>query len=132
MAPVSRTSLETFARIAQALADKNRLRLLLALQGRELCVCQMVELLGLAPSTVSKHLSILRAAGLVRSRKDERWMFYRPVESDAPAAAFEAIGWAVRALMRDARIAEDDRKLGKILKVERSHLCRKQTSRGGR
>lgn len=127
---MSQTSLETFARTAQALADKNRLRLLLALQGRELCVCQMVELLGLAPSTVSKHLSILRAAGFVQSRKDERWMFYRLTGSDAAAAAFEAMGWALRALAKDVQIAEDYRKLDKILQVDRSKLCRKQAGRG--
>lgn len=51
--------------VLKALADENRVRVLLAVQGRELCVCQIVELLGRAPSTVSKHLSILHQARLV-------------------------------------------------------------------
>ena len=63
--------------VIKALADENRVRVLLALGAGELCVCQIVELLGLAPSTVSKHLSILKQARLVESRKEGRWMFYR-------------------------------------------------------
>lgn len=125
-------SLQTFARIAQALSDENRLRLLLALQGRELCVCQMVELLGLAPSTVSKHLSILKAAGLIRSRKDQRWVFYSPVESDAPAASYEAVRWASTALSKDAQIAQDCKKLVDIMRINPSDLCRNLASRGSR
>ncbi len=55
-----------FMSITKALADENRVRMLLALQKQELCVCQIIELVKLAPSTVSKHMSILRAA---RSRR---------------------------------------------------------------
>ena len=67
-----------FMAIAKALADENRVRLLLALQKQELCVCQLIELIGLAPSTVSKHMSILRQARLVEARKEGRWVYYRP------------------------------------------------------
>ena len=65
-----------FIYITKALADPNRVRVLLALEGQELCVCQIVEFLGLAPSTVSKHLAILNQVGLIRSRKAERWVYY--------------------------------------------------------
>ena len=58
-----------FMAITRALADPNRVRILLALRRGELCVCQITELFGLAPSTVSKHLSILHHAGLIQSRK---------------------------------------------------------------
>jgi DNA-binding transcriptional ArsR family regulator len=47
-------------------------RILLALRGGEMCVCQITELFGLAVSTTSKHLSILYQARLVDSRKDGR------------------------------------------------------------
>ena len=63
--------------ITKALADPNRVRVVLALRRRELCVCQIAEFLGLSLSTISKHLSILHHAGLIESRKDERWVFYR-------------------------------------------------------
>ena len=65
------------ARLFGALSDPTRLRLLLALRGGELCACQLIGLVGLAPSTVSKHLALLRAAGLVAARKDGRWVHYR-------------------------------------------------------
>ena len=79
-----------FMRITKALADENRVRMLLMLKGGELCVCQITELFGLAPSTISKHLSILYQAGLAESRKDGRWIYFRlPDRRGSPAAR----GW---------------------------------------
>ncbi len=71
--------------VLKALADENRVRILTALRPKELCVCQIVELLGLAPSTVSKHMAILKQARLVDSRKESRWMFYRLAEKMRPS-----------------------------------------------
>lgn len=51
----------------KAVSDENRVRLLMALSEGELCVCQLIEFIELAPSTVSKHMSILRGANLVES-----------------------------------------------------------------
>jgi DNA-binding transcriptional ArsR family regulator len=66
-----------FINITKALADENRVRILLALNGRdELCVCQLFDMLQLAPSTVSKHLFILSNARLIYSRKEARWIYY--------------------------------------------------------
>jgi DNA-binding transcriptional ArsR family regulator len=48
--------------ITKALSDENRVRILIALSHGELCVCQVIELMKLAPSTVSKHMSILKQA----------------------------------------------------------------------
>ena len=64
-----------FMNITGALADETRVRTLLALRKGELCVCQITELFGLAPSTVSKHLSLLFQAGLV----DELSLLITPV-----------------------------------------------------
>ena len=89
--------------ITKALADGNRLRVLMALTGGELCVCQIVELLQLAPSTVSKHMSILRQARLVESRKDGRWMYYRLPDRDAPKAVKDAVAWVRRHLAPNRR-----------------------------
>ncbi len=58
----------------KALAHPVRLRILALLQGGELCVCEVAEVLGLAPSTVSEHLTALRRTGLVRERKVGRWV----------------------------------------------------------
>jgi len=112
--------------IAKALADSNRLRALMAMDGGELCVCQLIELLGLAPSTVSKHLSILHQAGLVEARKDGRWMYYRLPGRGAPKAVREALAWVRRNLSESPQIVQDDKKLGKILSVNRETLCKRQ------
>ena len=68
---------EARARIAKALAHPSRLLLLDVLKGREVCVCELTELVGADQSTVSKHLAILRSAGLVEARKDGLNTFYR-------------------------------------------------------
>jgi ArsR family transcriptional regulator len=116
--------LERFTAVAQAVSDDSRVRILAALRGRRLCVCQITELLGLAPSTVSKHLLILRHAGLVESRKRGRWIHYgRPAETAEPAArvVFE---WIDDSLGADARLREDARRLKEILKVPVETLCK--------
>ena len=112
-----------------ALADESRVRALLALRNGELCVCQITELFGLAPSTISKHLSILSQAGLVNSRKEGRWIYYKLPGKDAPVEAREAIDWVEKALDGNPRVAEDNLKLKKILKQDPADLCKRQTQK---
>jgi len=115
-----------FLNITKALAEENRLRILLALEGQELCVCQLIELLELAPSTVSKHMYVLRQARLVYGRKDGRWMYYRLADEKAPAAVKAALGWVKTSLSRNERIREDAKRLKDILKIDREVLCGRQ------
>ena len=112
--------------VIKALADENRVRILMSLGPKELCVCQIVELLGLAPSTVSKHISILKQARLVDGRKEGRWMFYRVAQDDAPPEAKEMTALVFRLLADDPRSREDRNRLKQILKTDREELCRKQ------
>ena len=112
--------------MTKALADENRLRLLLALRGGELCVCQLTELLGLAMSTVSRHLSVLYQAGLLSSRKEGRWMFYSLPGKSAPSAAREAVAWVTRSLALSPRVAEDARRLKQVLAMDVNELCKRQ------
>ena len=115
-----------FMNITKALADENRVRALLALRKGELCVCQITELFGLAPSTISKHLSILHQAGLVESRKEGRWIFYKLPGRSAPVAAREAIRWVKQSLAGNSRAAEDAQRLKQVLKLDPADLCKKQ------
>ena len=66
-----------FIKIMKALSDPNRVKMIKMLQHRVLCVCEMQEALGLAQSTVSKHLKILEEAGLITFSKDGLWVNYR-------------------------------------------------------
>ena len=105
--------------VLKALADENRVRVLLAVQGRELCVCQIVELLGRAPSTVSKHLSILHQARLVDARKEGRWIFYRSADHDSPVEAREIAAVVSRLLAGEPEAGQDAKRLKQILKMDR-------------
>ena len=115
-----------FLNITKALAEENRLRILLALERHELCVCQLIELLELAPSTVSKHVSVLRQARLVKGRKDGRWMYYRIAGDGSPTEVKEALAWVKKSLARNERIRDDARRLKEILKIDREVLCSQQ------
>ena len=111
--------------ITKALADESRLRMLMALRGGELCVCQITELMGLAVSTVSKHLSILYQAGLVNARKEGRWMYYSLPGKGAPTAARGAVAWVRQSLAPSERIADDARRLKNVLATDLTVLCKR-------
>lgn len=115
-----------FLHLTRALADPTRVRTLLALRGGELCVCQITELFGLAPSTVSKHLAILHQAGLLTQRKNGRWIYYALPGRDAPVAVREALDWVVKTLGRSPEAVADRKRLAAIRGCDPSDLCRKQ------
>src|SRR5689334_8126492 len=93
--------------IFSALSDESRLRAFLLLRARELCVCQVIEVLGLSPSTVSRHMSILHDAGLVERRKDGKWHYYRVAAAKATSPVGRAIRMVLDATADDPRIAAD-------------------------
>ena len=117
--------------VMKALADENRLRIVAALRGRELCLCQIVQLLGLANSTVSRHMSLLYQARIVESRKEGRWSYFRladEAESPEPAAAAALV---IESLAHDARIRSDAERLEQILQVDPEVFCQRQSKCSG-
>nr|WP_051305796.1 metalloregulator ArsR/SmtB family transcription factor [Desulfogranum mediterraneum] len=68
--------MKPFIRVMKALSDPNRVRVLKLLEERELCVCEIQKLLGLAQSTVSKHMKLLEDAGLVERSRQGTWIIY--------------------------------------------------------
>lgn len=111
----------------KALGDENRLRALLACSEQELCVCQITELLQLAPSTVSKHMSILRQADLVESRKEGRWIYYRISPEFAPASVQALLRELRTELSGDSKWQRDKQALAEILATDPEELCRRQS-----
>lgn len=69
--------MESFILQAKAISDPTRVRMLKLLEGGELCVCEIMAVLDLVQSTASKHLNILKMAGLVESRKGGTWSYYK-------------------------------------------------------
>jgi len=116
--------MQSFLNITKALADESRLRMLLVLEPGELCVCQLTELLGLAMSTVSRHLSVLYQAGLVKVRKEGRWMYYSLSGKRAPKPAREAVAWVRRSLAESERVREDAKYLDKVRAMDLAKLCK--------
>lgn len=115
-----------FMAITKALSDPNRVRILLSLRRGELCVCQITALLDLATSTISKHLSILNQAGLILSRKTERWVYYRLPDKFALVAVREALDWVFKSLGKTEEAVADAKRLQKILKINPVELCRRR------
>ena len=70
-----------------ALADRTRLRLLNLMNGKEVCVCYFVEILGLSQPKISRHLAYLRRAGVVAARREGKWMHYKIVPPKHAGAA---------------------------------------------
>ena len=118
--------MRNFMAITKALSDSSRVRILLALRKGELCVCQITELFGFAPSTISKHLSILNQAHLILSRKSERWVYYRLPDNSAPVTVREALDWVHKSLSKTDEATADLKKLKVILKTDLAVICRRQ------
>ena len=110
--------LTPFLTVSKALNDESRVRILLALEAGELCLCQIVDLVGLAPSTLSKHVDLLTAAGLVLRRKQGRWHYFRLAGDRAPAEVRQALDWVLGALRKDPVIREDATRLRRILRKD--------------
>lgn len=115
--------MRTFLAITRALNDQTRLRTLVALRRGELCLCQLVELFGLAPSTVSKHLNVLYEAGLIDRRKEGRWVHFRLPARNAAPAVRRAIRWVTDCLEDDPEIISDRKKLSDVLARDLQALC---------
>lgn len=101
--------------VMKALSDPGRVKVLKALEARELCACEIIALLGLAQPTVSRHLKVLVDAGLITGRKVGSWVHYRLAQNPATPYAQALLaalpGWleadpeiaALRASLRDSR-----------------------------
>ncbi len=96
-----------FLNVTKALADETRLRVLMLLEPGELCLCQLIAVLGLSPSTVSKHVSLLTAAGLVTCRKEGRWHYYKLADRNAPAHVRTALKWVRTHLKEQPKVVSD-------------------------
>jgi ArsR family transcriptional regulator len=76
--------MKKIAQLFKALADETRLRILSLLGEGELCVCDLMDILDLPQSTVSRHLAYLRNADLVEDRRQGVWMYYRLAGQESP------------------------------------------------
>lgn len=115
---VPRNRVDTMFR---AFSDRTRLRILNLLGAGELCVCDLVQVIGSPQPTVSRHLAYLRKARLVTSRKEGLWMYYKlaPATNDFHRKLIECLGCCFADV---PELARDTKELGRI-GCERGKCC---------
>lgn len=118
--------------VLKAAGDPTRTRILKLLEGGGLCVCQVQAVLGLAPSTVSKHLAILRTAGLVEDRRDGKWIRYALAPDAHNPFARPLLGMLRGPLDRDPAIAADRKRLREVKAMPLDDVCRLTPARFAR
>ncbi|MCS7157579.1 MAG: metalloregulator ArsR/SmtB family transcription factor [Blastocatellia bacterium] len=114
--------MKEYAEILKALGDETRLRImhLLMIAKSGLCVCELVDSLEIPQYNVSKHLRVLKQAGLLTERREGRWVYYSLPDADEPftRALFDAVASIPRGLS-----ARDERELKKRLRLRIRGKC---------
>jgi len=112
--------MKKFIKVMKALSDPNRVKMVKLLQHKVMCVCEIQAALGLAQSTVSKHLKILEEAGLITFFKDGLWVNYSLSDgTDSPYAA-NLLGCLRHWLDEDPGLADI---VDKLPTIRREDIC---------
>jgi len=109
-----------FLKVTKALSDKARVRIFKMLQQKKMCVCEVQAVLGMAQSTVSKHLTILEDAGLVRRTKDGLWVNYE-INRHSHNPHVKPLIKHLSSILDDDPDVKDD--MHKVRRVSRFDIC---------
>lgn len=114
--------MKEMVKVFKAVADPNRIRILKMLQQKKMCVCELSAVLGITQPSVSRHLSMLRDAGLVRDERNGQWIDYELCEEKinqyAPVLMRHIKSW----INDHPRVTED---AGMLKRLNRAKLCKK-------
>lgn len=102
-------SLREYEMVMKSVADPTRVRILKLLEAGEMCVCQVVAVLELNQSTISKHLFLLKMAGLVKERQEKKWVHYSLCNPGGSTYARKMLG-AVKGWLNEDPVVVRDRK----------------------
>lgn len=105
-------SVRPLTKLFRALADETRVRIVALLAHGELCVCHIEKALELSQPNVSRHLGILRMAGIVDARRDGTWVYYRLAEQENEAVQ-EMLATLTKSFGAERAIRVDHAKLRK-------------------
>ena len=112
--------LKDLTKVLKALSDDSRIRIIFLLkEKKDLCVCELRELIGLSQPTISSHLKILENAGLITYRKDGRWVDYR-LNADLDEDISKLLDHISLILGSTKEIKEDYKRVGQ---VDRNIIC---------
>jgi DNA-binding transcriptional ArsR family regulator len=115
--------LRDYAAVLKAAADPSRARILKMLESGEMCVCQIVATLDLSQSTVSKHLSLLHAAGLIEQRKVGRWVHVRLAGAPRNEYALPVLGLLRAWLSKDPAVRDDTKRARQVRRMPAEQVC---------
>lgn len=118
-----------FSAAAHCMTDPIRIRMFLALRQRPLCVCQLIELIKIPPTIMSKHLAMMKKARLVSGVRKGRWIYYH-LQRDSDLAR-HTLAWAQKSLATDPIILEDGTVLALVMKEDPECLCERQAKASG-
>jgi ArsR family transcriptional regulator len=115
--------------IFKSISDKNRLRIFsVLLVHDELCACQITEFLKVAGATASRHLSLMVTAGVLKNRKQGRWIYFRLNKDDSSLKQLSR--WVEQNLEGSTQVEKDLKSLKNILQIPCEELSQKQRESG--
>lgn len=106
-------NVQPVSRLFKALGDETRLRIVALLAHGELCVCHLEAALDLTQSTTSRHLAVLRNAGVVDSHREGSWVYYRVADQTNPDCE-QQLRILVAAFSKRAMIGRDVERLRRL------------------
>ncbi|GAB1372844.1 hypothetical protein MASR1M45_29070 [Candidatus Kapaibacterium sp.] len=114
--------MDEFLKISKAISDRNRVRILKMLEVKPLCVCEITNILNVANSTVSNHLSILKESGLIIDKKDGKWVEYQINKGKSKELQNEVLGLVSKYLNDEDETINDVISCRKVNRLEISML----------
>jgi ArsR family transcriptional regulator len=112
--------MKELVKVLKAASDESRIRILNMLRMRPLCVCEIAEVMGLAQSTVSRHLKQLEECGLLQRAKDGLWVEYRLATPPGDSVQGGVLALLQAELGRKPSLASDE---SRALAVDRREIC---------
>jgi ArsR family transcriptional regulator len=109
--------MRALSQVMKALSDETRQRILGLLGRRECCVCEVMQVLGLTQPTSSRALGELYKAGIIRMRRDGRWVVYAIDREGMPESVLKIVHALLEALEQSPRTAADLARLEKTRRV---------------
>ena len=113
--------LKNMTKVLKALADENRIRILYLLnEKKDLCVCEIREIIGLSQPTISSHLKLLENSGLVTYSKDGKWVNYS-MTPDLNIKLKQMLNDIFSMIKTDSEVKKDRIR---VYKINRSNICK--------
>ena len=120
--------MKKIANIFKALSDDTRLRVVKLLQERELCVCELMQVLDMSQPRISRHMSVLKNAGLLEDRREGKWVHYS-LRKETPEKEIKILLDSMVVIANDDTVFKaDQKKLKKAVKLGEIKTCCNRSS----